>query len=193
MVTEKTLSKKGSRGTCSATAIAPHVLLTAAHCVDEPFDAFLIDHVPATIVDVVVDSNDHALVRVTATFEHYAPLGPPSEQGHDIFFWGNPGGIEDVMRKGYVSKDNAIGVEFIMPVTIYSMPVNQGDSGSGVFNLNGEVQAVVSKKYVDGDFVLMGSFDFAFTNDDIKAIGLVDDVKGGIKVRYDYLVAPLAI
>jgi len=153
------------------------------HCIDEPFEVFRIDHEIVAIKDIAVDGNDHAMILVDHTFESWAPVGEQAAMGEDIFFWGNPGGMEDIMRKGYVANPAATGLEFLMPVAVYAMPVYFGDSGAGIFNLNGEVTAVVSKLYSNESFILMGSFQFAFTRSDLALMGL--SVKD-----HDQLLAP---
>lgn len=61
-------------GSCSATAVGKHVLLTAAHCLAET-KALAVDGAAVKVVRIVLDGRDHALVVVDRSFDHWAKIG----------------------------------------------------------------------------------------------------------------------
>ena len=64
----------GAIGKCSGTAVAPHVLLTAKHCLVGA-QALSVDGEYVAVKNVYLDDNDHALVVVDRTFTSYAEIG----------------------------------------------------------------------------------------------------------------------
>ena len=146
---------------CSATAIAPHALLTASHC-ESASDTVKIDGtVNAKIVGIMRDGLDHSILLVGTTFKDYADFSESRIQvGDDIFLFGNPGALNDVLRKGYVAKVapnpkdvNPVAFKFIGPqilLNYYDFNGWFGDSGAAVFNSDGEIIGVVSMIHVQG-------------------------------------------
>lgn len=174
-------------GTCSGTAIAPHVILSATHCfVNEKtgifnVKEFMVNSQKTKIIkDIISDNSDHSLVLVDATFMSYSGLTSGSNISDDIHFWGNPAGWNDIYRKGYISaRDES--------VTLYDTNGFFGDSGSGIFNSEGKLIAVLSiivnmtevRKTDDNSsgidvstIKFMGSYPFTFTEDSLKKAGL---------------------
>ena len=142
-------------GRCSATAIGPHALLTASHC-EEPTDALYIRGIegnPVEIVGKIRDEQDHTIYLVKGvTFADYAELAPDKfEQGEDIFTFGNPGKWRDIYQRGYVvgtlvdnSMEAAMGGGDPDEI-LFNFQAYPGESGAGVFNLDGKLVAVVSQ------------------------------------------------
>lgn len=55
---------------CSATAIGPHALLGAAHCFEWPYTLTIhMQRIPVT--KVMLDGNDHIILIVDHTFDHW--------------------------------------------------------------------------------------------------------------------------
>lgn len=152
---------------CSGTAIAKHAFLSAAHCFTNTDKNIILNGTPVTIVRILSDNNDHAIVIIDTAFEKWATFGPAVKQGDDIHYWGNAAGLDMLFRKGYVTggKRN----ETLFDITGY-----RGDSGAGAFNSNKQLVAVVSYLLVipDGAFSLMGAYPFNFSYDQLKAAGL---------------------
>ena len=130
---------------CSATAIGPHALLTAAHCelgvddiaVDNP------DHA-IKIVRVVRDGADHTIYYLDTTFATFAPINTATPGiGDDVFMIAGPAEFTNVFRRGYVAKvvvdmfDNQV-------LLLYDLNGFHGDSGAGLFNDNGELTGVLT-------------------------------------------------
>lgn len=121
-------------GTCSGTAVGPQLVLTATHCFGR------LTHIngqPAYALRRVDDGKDHSLVKVNVRFGAWARRGAPPEQGDRLRWLGNPGGLENVYREGYVAT-------VIDGASLLDAQVFQGDSGSGVFNESGQLVGVVS-------------------------------------------------
>jgi hypothetical protein len=160
--------------TCSGTVVAPNVILTAKHCLVAPPPEFpflveipkpepttmLVDGFKVYILATVYDDNDHALVKVDHFFKDFAVLSPPAPVGTKVHYWGNPAGVNDVYREGYVSSYEHSAM--VMDVNGFF-----GDSGAGIFDTNGRVVGVMSYIAAYGHsglvFRLMGSYPFEFT------------------------------
>lgn len=127
------------QGICSGTAVGPRVILTAAHCVNKN-PLLKVNGELKVIKKIIVDKTDHAFIVLADTeapFEKMAQLGQYPKIGDDIFYWGNPDGLEQMFRKGYISA--------IMPDG-YIADINtwMGDSGAGVFDEDGRLIGVIS-------------------------------------------------
>ena len=134
-------------GTCSGTVVAPSVVLSAGHCFEEdenewglPLPAptsMLVDGYKVKILAVVFDDNDHALVQVEFKFKQYAKLVKAPAVGAHVHYWGNPAGINNVYREGYVTSYKHAAM---------MMDINGffGDSGAGIFDDAGNVVGVLS-------------------------------------------------
>jgi S1-C subfamily serine protease len=89
--------------------------------------------------------------------------------------WGNPGGLTDQFRTGYVAGQTESYGKTAMTVQI---PGFFGDSGSGLFNTDGEVVGVTSVllpvEYQGVVFYLMGYFPIVFTKEQLDEVGYVD-------------------
>jgi S1-C subfamily serine protease len=148
---------------CSGTAIGPHAILTAAHCLEDVKELTVNDE-PVVIKGIEFDNNDHVIVLVTKEFDHFAAVDPAPEQGDEVFIIGNPGALIDQYRHGYVS---GFQKDMGMTWTLYDLNGFFGDSGSGIFDMNGRVCGVISieNTQIANDTLIkvMGSLPFAFT------------------------------
>jgi hypothetical protein len=140
---------------CSATAIAPHALLTASHC-ELPTSAIAVDgsNNIMEVQGVIRDGYDHTIYLVSGTFTNYAEFSSARiTVGDDVFLFGNPGDLSDILRKGYVAKPplenvNALQRMFLGPLAdqiTYDFNGFFGDSGAAIFNQRGEITGVVSQ------------------------------------------------
>lgn len=164
------------RGHCSATAIGPHVILTASHCVGD-VRAIQLNGAPAVeVLSLTHDGRDHVLIRVAFTFKHWAKLGPAPKQGQAIYIRGNPGFLKDQLRFGtmsgvgklpaYVAAEQGEPL-FLLEFWFFDIPSTGGDSGSAIFDSRGRVCAVVSigTDPLTDPFHLMGALPFKFSAD----------------------------
>jgi len=160
--------------TCSGTVVAENVILSAAHCFKEqppdlPFimlpprplpTTMLVDGFKVYILAIVFDDNDHALVKVDHFFKEHATLAKPAPVGARVHYWGNPAGVNDVYREGYVTSYEHSAM--VMDVNGFF-----GDSGAGIFDESGHVVGVMS--YIEAHahsglvFRLMGAVPLEFT------------------------------
>ena len=129
-------------------------VLTAAHLVQSA-DRTMVEFaqgelIPATVIGSSL-SADVALLQLEHCPAHYTPakLGDSNEVdvGDEIFVVGAPYGISSTLTAGHVSgrrslkrSETTTGVEFLQT----DASINMGNSGSPVFNLNGEVMGIVS-------------------------------------------------
>lgn len=133
---------------CSATSIGPHALLTASHC-EKPDDYVVVDGKRIRIVKYLRDGNDHTIFLLSEKdiqFSDTAKVTPRQlHKGEFVFIWGNPGdtGVQFVgdLRIGkYVTQNVFDGII----VDVFDLPAQHGDSGSAIFDSNGNVVDVLS-------------------------------------------------
>lgn len=136
---------EGEVGHCSATAIGPHALLTAQHCFKDS-NVVRLDNekVTTTIYAALLDGNDHVIYLVDRTFTDWAGVNERSLiAGEPVHMWGNPGRNSDMYRDGYFDKIEKIKHDPLSWLK-FMLPIYPGDSGSGIFDANGSVVAVIS-------------------------------------------------
>lgn len=150
-------------GSCSGTIIGPHVILSATHC-------FTVDpriaiwRQPARILARMDDGNDHTIIRVDRTFPVWAVIGHMPKMGSEVHMIGNPGDLPEVYRHGYIA-----GMAYIdgKLCDVYDMRIWFGDSGSGIFDADGDLIGVVSFIYTldsqGSQLTMAGSFPLMFT------------------------------
>lgn len=127
-------------GGCSATYIAPRLLLTASHCFPVESGPLVINGKRGNIVSIRHDGADMAVVVVDIESKTWARIGKAPAQGDVLFFYGNPSDFNGLLRRGYV-------VGLYGDRTLVDMTIGRGDSGAGVFNEKGELIGVVSQIY----------------------------------------------
>ena len=163
---------------CSATAIAPHVLLTAAHCYLPLAQEVRVDGAAISfkLEKKILDGKDHMLlVLPEANFTSFAEYYPASYrepyQGEHVYMWGNPlmdGHLyHDQYREGYVSgtDDEPFGNEKANVVWyLLAFPGSGGDSGSAVYDEDGRLVTVITYG-ISGKF--MGGYPLAFTQEQV--------------------------
>ena len=129
---------------CSATAVGPHTLLTAGHCLMAS-NEITIDGQEAHIKNLVFDDADHMLVVTDATFAEWLRIDQTAldviQPGAVVHMWGNPGRSTDVPRTGVFLKWEGEDDE---KLAVFELAIFGGDSGSGLLDDNGSIIAVVS-------------------------------------------------
>lgn len=136
-------------GGCSGTFIGPSILLSASHCFPVESGMVMIGHTPANIVSMRKDAGDTVIVVLDYQHPAWAKLGKRPKQGDRLFYYGNPEGLSDLLRRGYVVGENERGI-------LLDMAIGGGDSGAGLFNERGEVVGVVSGVYHPRGFFHIG-------------------------------------
>jgi len=144
-------------------------LLTAQHCRLDSNDLIVDgDAKPTKILSETSDGNDHILLIVDKTFSQFAPINQRKLiHGEEVHEWGNPLDEKDVYRVGTFDKQE---VEWrtglMMPLDQYILPVFPGDSGSAIFDKNGQIVGVVTASHGAREF----SLPLAFTAEQLKNI-----------------------
>lgn len=173
-------------GQCTAYAVAPHVLLTAQHCDYDDGILFIDPSSPEDVkagkvqsygvTEKVFDGADHMLLVVPGiTFTDFITYDPLTYhapvQGEHLYFWGNPRGVKDQYREGYVmgtfptTKDDDVILPGQPIITIFMVAVG-GDSGSAIFDADtGAVVAVVTYGMAAGS--LTGVYPLQFKQSDV--------------------------
>lgn len=155
-----------SDGTCSATAVGADLILTATHCFEGgPLQA--VGTQRCTQVGAgVSDGNDHTIIRVSCKQWKWAVMDGHMYVGQQVHWWGYPGGLSDIYRRGYV-----MGYE--QGWTLTDARVFSGDSGSGIFDRRGKLVGVVSTMFSYGEtFNGMGSKPLKFSAGQLEGLGL---------------------
>lgn len=174
------IQDKDSQGHCSASAVGPHTILTAEHCIS-PTATYSIPGGKLQITSILRDGNDHVLLEVDKKFDVWAQINlTQPEAGTHVYIWGNPGDLSDVYREGTISGVVEEGDKAIILVDINGY---FGDSGSGVFNEKGEVIGVISVIEAQGlkpQIKLMGLYAFAYSCKQLpdKSLCSVEQWKG---------------
>lgn len=152
-----------THGSCSATAVGPHTLLTASHCFEGGNALVRVDGKDIRPLAYVSDGFDHTLVTVDETFAAYADIGRSPARGVHVSYYGNPGPFLKLYRDGRVYGDTTLGGK---NVTLYGLNGFPGDSGSGLFDDQGRLVAVISFVFMMDDgprWQAMGSYPLHFT------------------------------
>jgi V8-like Glu-specific endopeptidase len=126
---------------CSATAVGPHTLLTAGHCLLAA-NEIEVDGLITAVRSLQFDDADHMLVEVDESFNSYLPLQQRAPTEHElVHIWGNPGNARDIFRWGMYDRADALGHT---PVEVFVLSAFPGDSGSGVLDNSGTVITVLA-------------------------------------------------
>ena len=153
---------------CSATAIGPHALLTASHC-ERATSHIAIDGIQADVATVLRDEEDHSIYLLTgisfnAWYAGNIPVDLPLSVGDDVVIFGNPVPFRDMLRHAYVSGSDGPGPSIVF----LDGNIRSGDSGAGVFSLDGKLLGVVSVNATGGSSIYAGVYPMKFTEAQIK-------------------------
>jgi len=140
----QTALKNGEIGRCSATSVGEHIILTATHCVAADVLDVSINGAPAKVIERLDDRHDHSLLVLNGIeFAHWAEVNQrPVHQGEEIHMVGNPDGMQHLYRHGWVS-----GWDIKAGFVLFNLKVSFGDSGSGIFDEDNKLVAVLSVQY----------------------------------------------
>jgi hypothetical protein len=178
-------------GSCSAVAVGPHALLTAGHC-GTISAVITVDDKDADVLGTLGDGLDHLIILLGGvSFTDYADVASVNlQQGDEVYVFGNPGPFTDVFRKGYVStlrqkeNDPDRPVDVLLKfkthegnedvqITYYDLNGFFGDSGSALFNAEGQVVAITS--FISGGMSesgfglkFMGSYEIRLSKEMLK-------------------------
>lgn len=161
---------EGPAGHCSGTAVSPHVILTAGHCVQNDNHIQIDFNVgPATIIAMTSDGHDHVLLLVDETFQYYSDIDQRLlVDGEHVHFWGAPGHNNSVYREGYYyGKEWEEESLKKKDADLFILSVFPGDSGSGIFDENGNIISVTSMSNASSE---TANFPLSFTDMQLSLI-----------------------
>jgi Peptidase S46 len=152
-------------GLCTGTAIGPHAVMFATHCLESKPKEVSIDLATETheILNSVDDGRDHSILLLDGTpFKNIEIVTPGiAVIGQTVTLYGDGGAAyPPVPKYGTVidcedpSDMDAAAGQFCS--TIHAIP---GDSGSAVFNTKGEIVGITT--YLEEGTYPTGSRDFA--------------------------------
>jgi S1-C subfamily serine protease len=166
------------QGVCTAAAVGPATLLTAHHCIgDAKAGLFVVDGKTAGFAVLADDGHDHVLLRTTVRFEHWASIRPVPPPGSTVYLWGNPAGLEGVLRVGRIAGDvkatNCLGIE-PGPCSMLLLDLNAtfGDSGAPIFDTHGRIVAMQSGSLTFRGWAMAYAYRFHFTPEQLAAARL---------------------
>jgi hypothetical protein len=166
-----------NKNSCGATAIGPHTLLTATHCVETIQTLSVIGVGIVASIDKVNDGNDHTIIRTTENFPHWLKFGNTPQQGDHVTAYHNPGTYANIYAEGYLAGWAKVNGQH---GTLYTIPAWLGCSGSAILNAKGEivgVESVIVRQLKQTDDPRMPgaawqqivSYDFNFTPEQLEA------------------------
>lgn len=153
---------------CTSVAISSTQMITAAHCFEDDAHLISIDSVlvPVTsIVKINNDSHDHVIITFKKPlFSHWVVMANQQPSiGEPVFSLGYSNATALLrFHAGYVSAYGT-GTKFGgVTAILYQLTNYFGDSGSGIFNQNGQLIATESEVTVMGTGALTHSYTVSF-------------------------------
>ncbi len=167
-----------SRTYCTGVKVGRHAVMTAKHCLsDNPTGyEYKIERINGIQCDkdfvFADDGTDNVLIWTCQEFEEWADISKVAPKIADrVYQWGHVLGRPLMYREGYLSQITQMGIdsEFYPGSTVYVWDIQDagGDSGSAVFNSEGEVVCITSHGVRDPwtwpHFAMMACFPPKFT------------------------------
>jgi hypothetical protein len=154
-------------GRCTASAVGPHTLLTAAHCYVVTNEIKVDDSI-RTIESFSTDGNDHLLIQVSGTpftallkIDQRAPNTDES-----VMAIGNPGQSRSVLRFGTLLHSGEDGrTHQIYQFQMFGAP---GDSGSALVDVQGRIIGIISTGTEQN--ATLTSYELAFSPAQLAAV-----------------------
>lgn len=158
---------------CTGTVVSDRAILTATHCFEFDGDAT----VGGKIVKRIDDGSDHTLlVFQEPRFEKWAVVNlRPAQIGETVHIFGNPGFLQGMYRRGY-AMGTFPGNASIPPAAMFSLQSFPGDSGSGIFddqgNLIGVLSFLLGQQQQQTSWNASGAFSLSFTSEQWSYAGV---------------------
>lgn len=145
------------RSVCTATAIGPDVLMTAEHCIKHGLEftsAIRIDRSTKVyhLAGIGLDGRDHAMLFVDGVefTNTVSPLPVKLNIGDPVYMYGNGDGQYPARKLSGVVIDceDPSDIDAALDIACFSMPVIPGDSGSIVYDKDGNAAAIITYRHV---------------------------------------------
>ena len=160
----------GEHALCTATAIAPHALMTAGHCISDAEDqdsiSFMVDHVMMrySISKVLTDHRDHVILLVNGpAFTHIAPYVTRAPKMDEVtYLYGYGAGVYPALKKvgSVIDEYDPSEVDASAGMFYMNTQIIPGDSGAVIYGLDGKMLGLITY-LVPGDFDNKGLFETA--------------------------------
>lgn len=151
-------------GVCSGTAVGPHAILTATHCLD--YKTLVVRGHNVVVQKRMDDGNDHTILIVAQSFKRWSRFGAVPARGESVYVIGSPGGLPGIYSSGNdagTSTDDGGRM-----VYLFNLPTWFGDSGAAIYGSNGGIVATVSEILTLNDgraaLYMVIAFPFNFTD-----------------------------
>lgn len=129
-------------GTCTGVKIGEHTMLTAQHCFDEGGTLARVNDKECSGGILYKDGGDTVQVRTSCRLPGIAAkVGKVPPVGTEIYIWGNPLDMRNLLRIGHVA--GTFTGEECQPCDVFDINIWNGDSGGGYFDSKGKVIAIV--------------------------------------------------
>lgn len=160
---------------CNSTAIGPHTLLTATHCLSPDDTTVYVDSRTnaVKVLQKEYDKKDHVIAILDDTFKRWTTISKtPVQLGDKVFIAGAPGDFNQLYRVGVYSGLSWLDRKTLM--MMFQLPIFYGDSGSSIFNTKGEIiTAITCNASLVGEHDYLGfacAYPLSFTKQQLKEI-----------------------
>jgi hypothetical protein len=156
-------------GECTGTAVGPHAILTASHCILSAKTSLLsIDYAPEIheLLDVSTDGRDHVILLLDgAPFTTYERVDASDSLliGDTVTLYGIGGSNYPPVPKfgKVVDCEDPSDVDADAKEFCFTIPTIPGDSGAAIYNTKGQIVGIVTYGLDYGDGSPTGGIGFA--------------------------------
>lgn len=134
------LTLRFDNGVCSGTAIGPHAILTATHCLD--YKTLVVRGRNVIVEKRMDDGNDHSILIVAQTFKTWSKFSSAPVLGESVYVVGSPNGLPGIYSRGSAA-GTTVGDDGRLSY-LFNLPTWFGDSGAAIYGHGGIVAVVTA-------------------------------------------------